>query len=352
MASSRAIQSIQTNITTAVCHRTLHGNISMQKLFNFVSYYRLLGFDHIFFWYRPEIAHRPLFDKLKALPYVTLTEYTGDGIHDGQLIVEQACLSQAKFAANYTWAFPIDLDEYLWYAWREPIYMFIANRLPDLHYVSIGKYMYTQRHAITLERNDSGFGLDRYAFTAGSYCYQYHGQSYCPGQSWCPGWVGRAKILVQPSVHNVVEIHGFNDTHLRPGGTHVTTKEAHLKEWPTYLVDSIDTTVRPDRNTFYVSRDDEVDTHLTMESHNKTKDGRVSFYYDETLHDWFRYVAQGCPQDYQSNAMDDVKNNDSLSIDSNDVWWYWLALLALFVVVLRSVTFILLRRKAHKYRMA
>jgi hypothetical protein len=155
-----------------------------------------LGFDHSFSWYRPDIAHRPLFDKLKALPYVTLTEYTGDGVHDGQLIVEQACLSQAKFAANYSWAFPIDLDEYLWYEWREPIYMFIANRLPDLHYVSIGKYMYTQRHAVTLERNDSGFGLDRYAFTAGSYCYQDHGKSYCPT------WIGRAKILVKPSVHN------------------------------------------------------------------------------------------------------------------------------------------------------
>jgi uncharacterized phage infection (PIP) family protein YhgE len=39
---------------------------------------------------------------------------------------------------------------------------------------------------------------------------------------------------------------------------------------------------------------------------------------------------------------------DSLSIDSNDVWWYWLALLGLFVV-LRTSAFILLRRKADKY---
>jgi ABC-type multidrug transport system permease subunit len=39
---------------------------------------------------------------------------------------------------------------------------------------------------------------------------------------------------------------------------------------------------------------------------------------------------------------------NSLSIDSDDVWWYWLALLGLFVV-LRSSAFILLRRKADKY---
>jgi ABC-type multidrug transport system permease subunit len=39
---------------------------------------------------------------------------------------------------------------------------------------------------------------------------------------------------------------------------------------------------------------------------------------------------------------------DSNNIDSNDVWWYWLALLGLFVV-LRTSAFILLRRKADKY---
>jgi hypothetical protein len=45
-------------------------------------------------------------------------------------------------------------------------------------------------------------------------------------------------------------------------------------------------------------------------------------------------------------ACQDLLN--SLSIDSDDVWWYWLALLGLFVV-LRSSAFMLLRRKADKY---
>jgi hypothetical protein len=81
-----------------------------------MSYYRLLGCDHIFFWYCPDIAQRPYFDELKSLPYLTLTEYTGPAhwLH-GQVEVEHECLSQAKFAANYTWALPVDLDEYLWY---------------------------------------------------------------------------------------------------------------------------------------------------------------------------------------------------------------------------------------------
>jgi hypothetical protein len=282
------------DITTAVCHRTLYGNLTVSKVFSFVSYYRLLGFDHIFFWYRPHIALSQRFDELKALPYVTLTEYTGGGEHDGQFVVEHACLSQAKFAANYTWALSIDLDEYLWYRWRGPIYTFVHYLLADFHYVSIGKHIYTQRHAVALERNDSGFGLDRYAFTAGPYCYEY------TEEYWCPGWRGRAKIMAQPSLHKRVLIHGSNFSHLRPGGTHLLPVYAHLKEWPTYSASSVNTTVHPDRIPFYVSRGDEVDTHSTMESHAKTEDGRVPFVYDDQLHDWFRFVAQGCPRDNQS----------------------------------------------------
>jgi ABC-type multidrug transport system permease subunit len=39
---------------------------------------------------------------------------------------------------------------------------------------------------------------------------------------------------------------------------------------------------------------------------------------------------------------------DSLNISSDDVWWYWLSLLGLFVV-LRASAFIALQRKADKY---
>jgi hypothetical protein len=284
------------NITTAICHRTLFGNFNMRKIFNWVSYYRLLGFDHIFMWYRPEIAQLPYFDELEALPYVTLTEYTGPANrrNDGQADVEHACLSEAKFAANYTWAFPIDIDEYLWYNHREPIYEYVVNRLGDLHYVSLGKYMYTRKHVVALERNDSGFCLDRYAFTAGPYCYKK-----IPKDDVCPTFIGRAKILAKPSHHQRVDIHGYKRWHTRPGGTHLPPVEAHLKEFNLYL-ESFNTTVHPDRTTFYVSRTDEVSTYWTMEAHAKNADGLVPFWYDDGLHDWFRFVAQGCPRDNQS----------------------------------------------------
>jgi hypothetical protein len=314
------------NITTAVCHPTLFGKVTIPKIFSWVSYYRLLGVDHIFFWYRPYIAQRPYFDELKALPYVTMTEYNGTAHHreyHGQAHVEHECLSQAQFAANYTWAFPIDIDEYLWFNSNEPIYEFLY-RLRDLHYVSIGKFMYPHRHAVALERNDSGFCLDRYAFTAGPHCYQY---PILNVYGSCPTWRGRSKVLVKPSHHDKVDIHGYDDHHYRPGGTHLLSADAHLKgkllliymfmliyvyadihadilnlikEWPRYLVNVINTTVRPDRTTFYVSRANEVDIHNVMESYAKTEDGLVPFWYDDGLHDWFRFVAQGCPRDNQS----------------------------------------------------
>jgi hypothetical protein len=226
---------------------------------------------------------------------VTLTEYTGGGVHDGQMEVEHACLSQAKFAANYTWALPIDLDEYLWYNTNEPIYKFIVNRLADFHYVSIGKYMYTQRHAVALERNDSGFSLDRYAFTARTYCYRSR-----PKNDVCPTWIGRAKVLVKPSHHDKVLIHGYQNHHVNPGGTHLLPTDAHFKEFPSYLRVSVNTTVRPDRTTFYASRSEDVMTHWVMESHTKNADGLVPFWYDSGLQDWFRFVAQGCARANQS----------------------------------------------------
>jgi hypothetical protein len=225
-------------------------------------------------------------DELKALPYVTLTEYTGGGVHDGQKEVERACLSRAEFAGNFTWAFPIDLDEFLWYKQREPIYKLIAHELKDLNYVSIGKYMYTHRHAVTLERNDSGFGLDRYAFTAKSYCYRKSGRPYCPT------WLGRSKVLVKPSVHKVAMIHGYKNLHREVGGIHLLPEDVHLKEWK---YNPLVTTVRTNRETFFVSGGEQVDTHWTMESHNRTKDGLVPFSFDDKLQDWFRFVAQGCP---------------------------------------------------------
>jgi hypothetical protein len=164
----KPLSSKYSSITTAICYRTLVGNDTIPKIFSWVCYYRLLGFDHVFFWYRRDMAQRPYSDEVKAFPYVTLMEYTGSAHRThGQVEAEHACLSQTKFAANYSWALPVDLDECLWHTNNEPIYKYVVNRLDDFHYVWLGKYMYTRRHAVALERNDSGFCLDRYMLSRG-----------------------------------------------------------------------------------------------------------------------------------------------------------------------------------------
>ena len=76
---------------------------------------------------------------------------------------------------------------------------------------------------------------------------------------------------------------------------------------------------------------------------------------------WLRWLTYLMPFNYavkiylEQEFADCARTNfacqhllNSLSIDADDVWWYWLALLGLFVV-LRSSAFILLRRKADKY---
>jgi hypothetical protein len=61
-------------LKVAVCHPTMFGEkISLDPFFAWVSYYRLLGFDHIFLWYEDYIATLPRFAEFQALPYVTLT---------------------------------------------------------------------------------------------------------------------------------------------------------------------------------------------------------------------------------------------------------------------------------------
>jgi hypothetical protein len=76
--SARLTDCDDSNMTAAVCHKTIYGDISLEKVLSFVSYYRLLGFDRIFLWYEPEMRDgkrtSAQFKQLEALPYVTLTE--------------------------------------------------------------------------------------------------------------------------------------------------------------------------------------------------------------------------------------------------------------------------------------
>jgi Glycosyltransferase family 92 len=207
-------------ITAAICHPTIFdatGNLNLDPFFAWVSYYRLLGFQHIFLWYEGNVNTRPRFQELADLSYVTLTRYSISPTHEksdlryhGQFHVERSCMSEARFAANYSWALPIDVDEYLWLEQAQSIQDFLAYyEAQNYTYISLGKYHYSTMHVYNNNNNnntaaaaaDSGFGLEKWPFTPGPYCF---GKG---GKSSCPTWMGRCKVLAKPSKFTSVEIH-------------------------------------------------------------------------------------------------------------------------------------------------
>jgi len=289
-------QQDKSGITAAVCHRTLFGdnNVHLDPLFAFVSYYRLLGFDHIFFWYRPNIANLPHFVELRNLPYVTMTEYTGGGVEHGQAIVEEQCMSNASFAASYDWTLVIDADEYLWFHTSMSIKDFLAIYHSNYTFLSFGKWMYTMQHAVKDDVQDSGFGLDSLAFTAKSHCMRYTNQQHIPRKyTWCPSYLGRSKVLAKPAHHKKVNIHGKGFRMDWAGLMHFDTSVAHLKEWRNILGKGSRKINYRLPLAFNVSSGREIDLIHAMQAHELV-DGKLTMHFDYNLHNWMRFVASGC----------------------------------------------------------
>jgi Glycosyltransferase family 92 len=200
-------------LKVAVCHPTMFGDLLLDTHFAWVSYYRLLGFDHIFLWYEENISKLPRFDELAALPYVTLTlhnysDTTGiKEVYHGQTTVEKECFTMANHS-NFDWALPIDVDEYIWFQKPQSIQDFLTHyEQQGLAYISLGKHHYSTRHVYRSPDDDedddadAGFGLEQYPYTPGTYCNRN------PGNFICPNWLGRSKVLAKPSRFNHVNIH-------------------------------------------------------------------------------------------------------------------------------------------------
>lgn len=269
------------NLTVALCHRTLFGNISMQKLRDWAAYHRRLGFDHVYLWYRPDVAMLPRWDDLieSQKEWITTSEYRGSGAKHGQARTELECLHST--AKHYDWVLIADADEYLWWnrsyvssssgggsgrdRSRTNVKDFVESAIrqketyrkgnghtnssnSDVSYVTLGKHMYTSKFAVaTGEEEFAGngrFPLARHPFTAGKFCY---GRKKQQQPDWnrstislqfdnheCTGWQGRRKVIAKPSHHRRVNVHG--DGMPAGSGLHLPTYVAHLKEWPGWLV--------------------------------------------------------------------------------------------------------------------
>lgn len=289
------------DFSAAVCHPTIHGNVtSMDRFFGFVSYYRLLGFDHVFMWYlkesistTPEVWHD--FNRLANLSYVTMTEFENDDNNTkyyGQREVQTACLSEPHFAGSYDWALVVDADEFLWFHQNMTVKDFLSRQ--NYTYYSFGKWQYSRQSAVALpETEDAGFGLDRYAFTPGFYCYLERGNQYCPD------WRGRCKFLTKPSLYPISAPHGDSEVLLHPKSVHFSHRKAHIKEWPGYISVGARTetsTIVRDRSPWVAKSNDEVGVHDLERSFRQLRNGAYPIVYDTKLAYWTRYVASQLPR--------------------------------------------------------
>lgn len=281
-------------ISAAICYKTLFGDIDLKVVIQWAAYNRLLGFDHIYFFYRPEMTTRPFFEELRELPYVTLTKHEGGTREDyyNQFGTEVACLKRKRFGGKYDWVFLADTDEFLWFQEKMGIKEFL-HRNWHLNYLSFGKRMYTLDHSLEVSGEtrismpNHEFGVSQYPFHVGNFCYRLNQRR---GEALCPTWRGRSKVIVRPKFHQWIATHG-TILHVDPsnGTIHFHPEFAHVKEWP-MIFDKHNVTKRgPDH--FFVKSETELHVHNLQKAVRSTRGGQWYVRYDDRLTDWFQFVA-------------------------------------------------------------
>jgi len=217
------------NITAAICHKSLFGDIDLWMVLDWVAYHRLLGFDRIFMSYLPEVRELDGFDELESLPYVTLfqdneasvaiinnegyktlgpslaqkntSNLNGYGCNIGkrspvaQLHQEMKCLDED--AKDFDWVLLADADEYLWFKEKVGIKEFLHQN-QQYDYMSFGKWMYTMKHRVNA--TTTGFHLENYPFAAGIYCTMQNKRGKPLHK--CAKHNSKAKVMVKPNIHH------------------------------------------------------------------------------------------------------------------------------------------------------
>jgi hypothetical protein len=240
------------NITTALCCKAMFGSVDLTRVALWVAYYRLLGFDHVFLFHQDIVAKYPGFDKLKRLPYLTLTPIKGkmvefreksqkstnstsipywrfEGHTANQNALEIKCFN--KHAKNYGWAMIADIDEYLSFNEEMGVKDFIAKCTDDsIKSLGFGKKMYTLTARV--DKVDSGFGLDVYPFTPGIYC-GFSKKFRMKSRKECSGVNGSAKFIVRPQRHSKgIQVHGPRIPSRKAGQIQINTDSARFLEYP------------------------------------------------------------------------------------------------------------------------
>jgi hypothetical protein len=168
----------------AVCHPTLFGNITLNHVLLFVSFYRLLGFGHIFFWYKEQsLTWSPKDSLMGNLSYVSLIPNgnSQQGGYHGQAEVRRACQTKTQYGASYDWILVVNADEFVWLGPNSTTVQDFVLKSPQILYYSFGKWQYSTNRAISIAKEkDAGFGLDNLPFTLGWHCYSNPNSDSCP----------------------------------------------------------------------------------------------------------------------------------------------------------------------------
>ena len=289
------------NMTAAICHKTLFGEIDLWTVIDWAVYHRLLGFDKIVISYTADMIRREGFDLLQSLPFVNLilnvqgyqaVDRVGHFVDQNETVRKNKLSQQdmivkclTEDAKDYDWVLLSDADEYLWFNKTIGVKDFLSTFDPNVTYLSFGKEMYTISYTVESAQHRRGpFFLEEYPFFTGKFCSEHSRQNRT-----CAGAPGRSKVMVKPAHHNWVAIHGFtNDEERYEGAFVVPGQWALLREWrgsnnPHHERKS----VMP-RETFNINRVGQIHVHSPRQYF---WNGTAKVYYDASNKDWFDYVA-------------------------------------------------------------
>jgi len=287
-------------ITAAVCFKTLFGDsIDMKLVLQWVAYNRLLGFDHIYMFYRPEVARLDGFEDLRSLPYVSLNERVRGKLksHYDQWGAETECLREPKYGAKYDWVMSADLDEYLQFNRTMGLKEFLQEH-HQMTYLTFGKYMYTLDHRVDVEltnhvidaSSNDHFAVSHYPYHMKHYCYARR-NPHRMSSPICPTWHGRSKLIVRPKHHDRFDIHGsVKDPKPEEGMLAVHPYEARFAEFID-LFSLHNVTQHADRKNFVIQYEHEVHIHEMTRAFKPMDDqGHYLIEYDNWTKTWFDYV--------------------------------------------------------------
>ena len=288
-------------ISVAACHKTLFGAVQLDRVVYWAHYHHQLGMDHIYIWYLPEIADYPHFDELKSLPYVTLipneSQVQVKEVYKGyhrvvgdldQRETERLCLTEV--AKDYDWVFFGDADEFVWMSEQRSIQEFLGD-YDNLTYLSLGKHSYDLQHRVSSHGDYFG-GLSQFPFTLGSLCFVKPEESefvqLLRGQN-CPRHPGKAKLLVRPSHHSWLNVHGDRWPNPQEGSMHLDSTVAHIKEWPRLF--SNHEAVETPPVSLDIQRPSETSIRALHMAYSRNENGSYTLRYDDDLEKWMEFVA-------------------------------------------------------------